>query len=1323
MPPLDAPNSSRRPRRRGRRWAALLLGCGVATLGAVVVVGQSDWLSEVVRREAGPLVREAIGFDVVIGRFAVHPLEGKVRIEGLGLTWYTPNDAGLHGAPIAGLEAGEVDLGWRDGRPIVGRIELWKPSIHFRAGPEGLQELAPFDLDLSDDSAHMPWEAFWVHDGWVDIHGPNWTVGIHGLQGRPAGLDRNDVVIDELAIQVGSWRQVTQDVQLPGLYLIPGYVALPVVDVALPAGSVKGRFAIGGGQVDTDLRVELQLAELAALTQPSAILDGTVHLKAKATGLVQDPDVTAQISVEGLQLDRLRPDGSRVLFDLGDLEGDLNIHNHLLTADPLVAHWADGEVHLKAGVDLVHKGVSLSAQGRSLQLVDFLRSIGSSPAPWVALDMDLDLEAAGTLDPVRLAGSVDAVGRRLRVYSGPADDPRSPLVLAVDEGRAFAQIGLVDSVLDVDIHRFTASQGVDTSVNIDADLAEGSVDIGANVRHLPLSVLRPLGDADLQGDASGKLRFWGVNGVFQADSDLHVDGMGVLGFYLADAVDGRLQTRDLKTLEFENLDALLGKTHYTGGVDVALGVDPIGLDVDVVVQDGRLSDLLGVVLEVPGLDAHVTGNARFVGPWNRTEGGANLVLADIDLFGEPFEAGRIDATMTDGELFIDHLVVGRDGDREGIIGRGRVGRNYALNLDLHTGGFYLGNSSIVAATGVRLDGALWADVHVGGTAFVPEPAGRIDLRGFTVGRRRLGDATVAFETHGTKLSFDGLGFSDGIKASGGVVLADDFDWNVTADFRRFDLAPLFPEPANGGSYVAELTGHVEASGQAGVPATLNADIGHVLLGWDRHRLVAPKPWHVAVADGRFELKNIELDGGTTQIRLDASSTADRDVHVAGGGTIDLDLLRAVVPGMTRSSGTAEVTFAADGRGDTFRPLVNVHLEDGLFLGTWFPQAFEAISGDIVASPDRFSLTDIEGRLGGGTFTLGGHIDAEQFKPETFALTSDISGARVRYLDVLPAAVGNGHLTFDGPVDDLLLKGNIDIEDMLFADRVDWESWVLAFSGEHLSGAVEESTEDYFNMDLSIQADDTIRFRNNVGDMVLSADLNFVGTTGRPGMQGRIQAVPGGRVLLKERDFEISRAELVFSDPFTFDPDVDINVQTKVSTREQDYDINYSVGGLYSDWRTVTRSDPPLPQADINALLLFGLTMEEMERYGGAVGALAVEGGDLLASKLGIVERVGQGVVGLDTFRPERIDLVSGVSERGAGTVSSELRLLVEKDLDWATLIFEQNLSRSVDTYLGLERRLARIFYLRTYWARDQKGRRLDIGGAYGLEANVRGEFD
>ena len=1301
------------------------MGAGLlGVMGGLAWLGRSDLLSDTVAREVGPRVRELVGLEAVIGRFEVKPWLGEVRVEGLGLTHYTPDDPALHGAPVLTVQAVEVALGRTGMMPALGRLEIWRPALHLRTGPDGLRELQGIDIEFDGTGDRMPWNALLVHDGQVVVEHEKWQLELVGIDISPAPEHRNDLRVDTLTFQLRDFKQTVTDLYVPNVGLAPGSVDVPELKLSSEALDLDGRVSLKSGDLDGHVDLAVRLDELATLTQPQVRLEGLARLAVDIDGSTKGPDIRGHLDVSNLLVDRLRPDGVRVDLWFGDLESDLHLANGMLNASPIRAGWSGGQVTLHAGIDLAHLGVSVSGQARSLQLVDFLKNLSVAPTPWVALDMDLDLDAAGTLRPLRLAGSIDAVARRLRVGSAPIEDPNTPLVLAVEEGRAFAQIALHDTTLDVDIHRFTASEGVDARVSIDAEVTTPpSIDIRADIARFPLHVLQPLGGSDLRGIASGYAHLWGASGRFQAESDLSVDGMGVLGFHLADRVTGHLRSPEMKSLQFSDLSAHLGRTHYTGAIDVLLGTDPIGLDIDVVVHEGSLADVSGIVLEIPGLDADLTGSARLAGPWNRTNGDISLQFANIDLFGEPFDLGGARGTMADGELFIDQLTVSRSSDDSGFVGRGRLGRNYTLDLDLHAGGIDLSESVLVGSSGAKLDGALSADVHVSGTAFEPQPAGRIDVQGFTIGKRTLGEATVAFETLGTRLSFEGVGFSDGLRVDGGLTLDSTADWMVDAELRDFDLAPLLPDPVNGGTYTALVTGDVSASGQYDSPAEASAQLDDVLLTWDRHRLRAPQPWTLAATGRTFHVENVALEGGNTKVQVDARKDASGDVTFAGSGNVDLDILRAVIPGLTRSAGTAAFAVEASGHGDGFVPEADIDIRGGFFQGTWFPHAFEGISGHIDASPSGFVLSDGVGRLGGGAFTIGGTIDADAWMPTHIDLVTDVQDARVRYLDFLPAGVGDASLKFGGPMDDLLLSGDIQIEDMVFAERIDWESWVLEFSGEHLTGAVEAGTEEYFNIDLAVKGDDTIRFRNNVGDFSVSADLQFQGNTSRPGLAGRVRVTPGGRVLLKEREFEINRAELRFTDPYAFDPDVDIDMQTEVSTREQDYDINYSVTGLYSDWRTTTRSEPGLPQADINALLLFGLTMEEMERYGGAVSALAVEGGDLLASKLGIVERVGQGVVGLDTFRPERIDLVSGVSERGSGSVSSDLRLLVEKDLDWATLIFEQNLSRSIDTYLGLERRLARMFYLRTYWAREQVGRRLDIGGAYGFEANIRGELD
>ena len=1313
----------RAPKRRRRWLLGLLVGLVCLMLG-IEAFGRSDWLSDAVGREVAPLAREYLGLDAVLGRLEVHLADGELRLEGLALTHHAPDDPELHGAAVLSIEAAELELGLAGLRPTLKRVEIWRPFIHLHVGPDGVLELAGVTIEPQGNFDQLPWEELWLHDATVTVQHEQWKVGLQGLSAEPAGFETFDFTLDKLKVRVRDWSQTATDFRMLGVRLSPGLVRVPAFDLVTDDLRIRGGSTIEEGILDGEITVDVGLDGLAPLTQPGVILDGHATATLSLAGTTKTPDITGRLEVKDLLVDRLRPDGVRVDLWFGDLSSDLRLTNGLLTASPIEATWSGGQVELHAGVDLAHLGVSLSGRIRGVQLVDLLKNLSMAPTPWVALDIGLDLEAAGTLRPLRLAGSVDAVARRLRVASAPVEDPSSNLVLAIPEGRALAQVLLQGTALEVDIHRFTASQGVEAAVQIDAELTTPpSLDIRANIARFPLHVLQPLGGSDLQGIARGNARLWGRAGRFRAESDLEVDGMGVLGFHLADNVRGHLSSPEMKTLQFSSLDALLKDTHYTGSVDVALGQDPIGLGVDVVVHEGRLADLIGIVLEVPGLDGAVTGSAQLSGPWNRTNGDLNLQFADVDLFGEEFDLGGARATMDSGELVIDRMFLGRDFSDAGILARGRMGHGYTLDLDLHAGGLDLSDSAIVARSGVRLDGAVSADLHIAGTAFEPAPMGRVDLADFTIGRRRLGDVMVGFDTSGTLLSFEGTGFEGGVDVTGDLRLTGDANWNVVSKLDHFDLAPLLPDPANGGTTVAEVTGQFSASGLAGTPAEVDAELQEVVLAWDRHRLEAPEPWRVVASGGQFEVGSVTLEGGGTKMSLDARKDSDAQIHLESAGQIDLDLLRAIVPGMERSAGVASVAVEAHGRGADFAPTVFIEVSDGLFQGSWFPHAFEGVSGRIDASADSFVLRDVEGHLGGGDFTAGGTIEADNFVPTHFALSTEVQDARVRYLDFLPAGVGDASLTFDGPVDELLLSGNILIEDMTFAERIDWESWVLEFSGEHLSGAVAESAEDYFNLDIAVRSDETIRFRNNVGDFTVSADLQFLGNTSRPGLSGRVRAQSGGRVLLKERDFEINRAELRFTDPYSFDPDVDIEVQTEVSTREQDYNINYSVRGLYSDWGTSTRSEPALPQADINSLLLFGLTMEEMERYGGAVGALAVEGGDLLASKLGIVERVGQGVVGLDTVRPERIDLVSGVSERGSGTVSSDLRLLVEKDLDWATLIFEQNLSRSGDTYLGLERRLARLFYVRSYWAREQVGRRLDLGGAYGLEANVRGEID
>jgi hypothetical protein len=277
--------------------------------------------------------------------------------------------------------------------------------------------------------------------------------------------------------------------------------------------------------------------------------------------------------------------------------------------------------------------------------------------------------------------------------------------------------------------------------------------------------------------------------------------------------------------------------------------------------------------------------------------------------------------------------------------------------------------------------------------------------------------------------------------------------------------------------------------------------------------------------------------------------------------------------------------------------------------------------------------------------------------------------------------------------------------------------VLSLRQERLTGSAPVEGERYFSLDLDVQADDTIRLRNNVADAEASAKLRVIGDTERPGLVGEIVVDAGGRAYLHDREFEVTRGEIRYVDPYTFDPDLDILLETDVRSHEQDYHVTYGITGPFSDWRTNTASDPYLAQADVNALLLFGVTREELERYGGLGTALVAETGDLLLAQTAISRA--------NLFIIDRWSLVSGVSERGSSAVTSELRLVAEKHVGEFDFTVEKALGVNLgsDWYASVERRLADRLYATAYAATRQEGRSLPIGAAYGAEFKYRWELD
>ena len=116
--------------------------------------------------------------------------------------------------------------------------------------------------------------------------------------------------------------------------------------------------------------------------------------------------------------------------------------------------------------------------------------------------------------------------------------------------------------------------------------------------------------------------------------------------------------------------------------------------------------------------------------------------------------------------------------------------------------------------------------------------------------------------------------------------------------------------------MAIVSGRARAAGALGddaVPLTLDARADAVQVEWREHRLASTEPWRFRVEDETFSLEGARLEGGETQIGFGGRRAADGSLSLTGGGDIDLDLMRTVVPGLTRAEGVAQVSVSVAGR--------------------------------------------------------------------------------------------------------------------------------------------------------------------------------------------------------------------------------------------------------------------------------------------------------------------------------------------------------------------------------------------------------------------------
>ncbi len=1270
---------------------AVALAVGAGGHSVVTSPRAAAWLAGAVEASAA----DALGEDVVIGRLEPSLWPPSIHVEGLVVR--SREDRRV----LVTMKSADADIALFPLR--ASRLVLDSPDVTLRIGQD-LPGLAEGD---SGPLERLPWDELVVEGARVelDIHGTRLVAEDLDLGPDPI-VGRSTLAIQRLAVEQDEWVQAIEGVELSGLEVGPERIEIPDLDLDFPVAHVDGELRVElAGQLEGLLSVDIDPTELPLPEGLSA--EGELFADLQLGGTSSAPELQALV----VGTPALRHEGDRHGF--GALEASLRLHGRGVDIERL--QQVIGEGHLEGegfvGWDGAVHGLTLRMEGLSLH--EALIESAAFTNPYVDLLIDGEIQLAGALSPLSLEGPMSLALAEFEVGDDGLRGPHDS-ILVIPTGSLDGVLSFDEDGVRIDARDLVAGR---TSGRVDAWLPyEGDMDIEAHLPRADLRTFSPLADVGLVGRGLVEARIHGPFDDPDIDGRVSVHDFGIFGYDAFERLEGPVICHDLETVVFD-FRARRSSTRVRGELLLDF-TDDFQMDLGVLVGEGRIEDLVEPFAKLPGVEGDVTGVLTLYGPPSTLDGEVDLRLSDVALYGERFGSGRGVARMSRGVLGIEELSVQRGDER--LVVTGTVGEELEVDLRASSVGLRLERLGALEPAEGRVTGDLVADLRIRGALASMEPEGRLVASDLRINGARAPALSVDVRSDAREVRFAG-GSRDGrIQAEARVDRAGA--WSALGELDEAPLHLLAPVAADGRAIDGKLSGLVIARGE-GSDGRLELTASKTELAWADLALVAPGTWTLRWDSDGVVIEDLVLEGHRTHLAAAVAISGGR-VRATVDGAWDVAWIPALSDAFSDAHGIGRIEFALDGPLEAPDGELRLGIHQGRLVSPLLPEPLERAELRLRGGPSLWEVQEGRGELGGGRVEVGGRVLAERWRPVRYELEARVFDARISALDDLPPMVGEADLHLRGAPDELVLGGTATIDDMVFVERIDWEQWAVDFREQRLVEGEDTVTErPSFDIDVAIVAEDSVRIRNNVGEGLADAELRLVGDDTRIGLVGTIRMEPGGRVFVQGREFVVARAEIRYVDPYSYDPDLDILLETEVRSRERTWRVTYPVVGPFSDWRAEPHSDPNLPSADIHALLLFGMTREELESSGGASAALAAEGIDLLVTGEGsrALDRLGSDAL-VEVFQYTRMDVVSGVSQRG--TVGSDTwRILVERDVQApadATLIGEFSLD---DRYLAMEKALARNIYLRLFWSSLERERSRDLGGAYGADVEVRWEAD
>ena len=1037
-------------------------------------------------------------------------------------------------------------------------------------------------------------------------------------------LDASDVTLADAALApLATAVTVSASGQVDGLTT----VALSRLTVAAPVGTVDaaGSAALDGSAVQFDGTVSVTDASLLADLSGQSLsggLDSTISLSLENDAFSATIDATA----DGLALgqavaDDLLGDSWQLTVDAdGTLGGTISRASITLAGQSAEidasGSW-DGE-NLSAEADVsvsdlaaVAPDVDGSAQA-SASVSGPLDALSAQVAlTSTAVDAsgetveDLTLNADLTGIPTAIAGSVDLTG----TVGG------RPVALTIDS-RPLDPSGASPIDLETVSLQFGSLQ-LDGAIRFDPTTLAAVGSLEGQVEDL--SSLDELIDQPLTGAATIAVTLDQTDDQGQT-AQLRVTGTGLAFGDMATAGSLQVTADGTDLLGAPGLDLTV----------TAQSVDAADISVDTLTLTANGDDILGSdgirlrgsatgtayadLVTADTLEFDVTG--RDLGSVPSID--ADIDATTLDIAGQRFGSAAIVATLDDpaGDLTFDASVDGTSA----LVG----GLDFSTLRATATGS--------PASMSWTVDGQQsGAAVSGAGQVSIAET---ISIALETLALSASGESFALAAPNTITIGEDGtvdLG-SMSLTAAGGSLqvsgtVADTLNLNVNASDVPLRLISL---AAPGAEVTGVVNGSASISGSADAPQG-QYDLRATGVGTPETEAVGLGSYDISVS-GTLSAGSTQFDGALTGTgsRLSVTGTVPTggagSVQVTGEGSFDLSVLNPLLAaGADTVGGTLAINLTASGSMSDLTASGTVNLRDGSFRNALYGVELTAIEIDMNASTDELVVNRLTaqtpngGRIGGSGSII---LDPSRGLPVEVQVQADDAAL----LDMPSvAATADANLTFSGSLaQGGELSGTVRLEqvearldnlgtasvptiDVIEINPATPEEAARIERARAAAAGEQTATAFDIGLDVEVSAPNQVFVRGSGLEAEFAGDLTVAGTLNAPSIRGSLDLRRGSYDVLS-RHLEFTQGSIRF-DGRPIDPLLNFEATTTVDS----ITATLAVTGRASDPGIEVTSQPPLPQSEILAIILFGrasdsLTAFEAVQLAASAGQLAGIGG-------------------------------------------------------------------------------------------------------------------